>query len=65
MMLNRNAVDDQTVAYILAAQTCFEDLKQVAAQLGRAAGAGSGRGSAGSSDAGVGRIRLIRTPWTV
>jgi hypothetical protein len=28
-----NGVDDQTVAYILAAQTWFEDLKQVAAQL--------------------------------
>jgi hypothetical protein len=28
-----NAVDDQTVAYMLAAQTWFEDLKQVAAQL--------------------------------
>jgi len=28
-----NAIDDQTVAYILAAQTWFEDLKQVAAQL--------------------------------
>jgi len=28
-----NAVDDQTVAYILAAQAWFEDLKQVAAQL--------------------------------
>lgn len=26
-------IDDQTVAYILAAQTYFEDLKQVAAQL--------------------------------
>src|SRR5580658_62406 len=26
-------IDDQTVAYILAAQTWFEDLKQVAAQL--------------------------------
>lgn len=26
-------VDDRTVAYIMAAQPCFEDLKQVAAQL--------------------------------
>jgi hypothetical protein len=26
-------IDDQTVAYVLTAQTCFEDLKQVAAQL--------------------------------
>jgi hypothetical protein len=26
-------IDDQTVAYILAAQPCFEDLKQVASQL--------------------------------
>ncbi|HEX4133906.1 MAG TPA: hypothetical protein VHY84_04720 [Bryobacteraceae bacterium] len=25
--------DDQTTAYVLAMQTCFEDLKQVAAQL--------------------------------
>jgi hypothetical protein len=26
-------IDDQTVAYVVVAQTCFEDLKQVAAQL--------------------------------
>jgi hypothetical protein len=26
-------IDDQTVAYVLVAQTCFEDLKQVAGQL--------------------------------
>jgi hypothetical protein len=26
-------MDDQTVAYVLSAQACFEDLKQVAAQL--------------------------------
>ena len=26
-------IDDRTVAYVLVAQTCFEDLKQVAAQL--------------------------------
>lgn len=26
-------IDDQTVAYIMAAQPCFEDLKQVASQL--------------------------------
>jgi hypothetical protein len=26
-------IDDQTVAYVLAAQPCFEDLKQVASQL--------------------------------
>jgi hypothetical protein len=26
-------IDDQTAAYVLAAQPCFEDLKQVAAQL--------------------------------
>jgi hypothetical protein len=26
-------MDDQTVAYVLATQACFEDLKQVAAQL--------------------------------
>jgi hypothetical protein len=29
----REAIDDQTVAYVLAAQPWFEDLKQVAAQL--------------------------------
>jgi hypothetical protein len=26
-------IDDQTVAYVVVAQSCFEDLKQVAAQL--------------------------------
>ncbi|HEX4279092.1 MAG TPA: hypothetical protein VHZ74_27240 [Bryobacteraceae bacterium] len=26
-------IDDQTTAYVLVAQTCFEDLKQVAGQL--------------------------------
>ena len=31
--MNFHEIDDQTVAYILATQTYFEDLKQVAAQL--------------------------------
>jgi hypothetical protein len=31
--VNFHEIDDQTVAYILATQTYFEDLKQVAAQL--------------------------------
>lgn len=33
MATTYTGVDDQTVAYILATQTYFEDLKQVAAQL--------------------------------
>ena len=33
MNVRNDHIDDQTVAYILATQTYFEDLKQVAAQL--------------------------------
>ncbi len=33
MNFSNDHIDDQTVAYILATQTYFEDLKQVAAQL--------------------------------